>query len=360
MDRVVTNRLPLHALHAAAGASFGAPCGLELPLNYGDPQAEYAAVRHAVGLIDEADSGIVEVTGRDRATFLHAMLSNDIKSLTPGQGRAAAFLDVHGKVQVLLIVWALEDRILLVTPHGTAATTIEALDRYLFSERVELRDATGELTLLRLAGPAAPALMQRLSGVDVPAEAWAHTTVRLNGIELRLVRGGAESGEAEVWVVGPADAGAALWPALLAAGARPVGLTARESLRLEAGTPRFGHDVDHTVLLPEIPVEHLVSYTKGCYLGQEVVVRIRDRGHVNRHFRGVLLEGDAVPAPGDVIVAGDREAGAVTSAAWSLGLKRPLALGFIRRQHAEPGTAVTVRTEAGDRQATVTTLPVPR
>jgi folate-binding protein YgfZ len=357
---MTTTRLPLHELHAAAGAKFSAPCGIELALSYGDPAAEYAAVRHAVGLIDEGDSGFVEVTGRDRASFLHAMLSNDIKSLGPGRGCAAAFLDVHGKVQMLLTVWVLEDRILLVTPHGTAGTTIEALDRYLFSERAELRDATGELTPLRLAGPGAPALVERLTGTDVPEEPWAHTAARLNGHDVRLVRGGGESGESEVWVVGGASVGRALWPVLVEAGARPVGLTARESLRVEAGTPLMGHDVDATVLLPEIPVQSLVSYSKGCYLGQEVVVRIRDRGHVNRHFRGLLVEGETVPTSGDKIMAADQEVGVVTSATWSFGFKRPLALGFIRRQHAEPGTSLTVRNQAAVLSATVTALPVPR
>src|SRR5262245_4393470 len=99
----------------------------------GDPAAEYAAARHAVGLIDRSDEGVVEVTGRDRASFLHAMLSNDVKSLAPGQGRAAALLDAHGKVQVILFVWALEDRIHLVTPPAMAQTTQEGLDKYLFS-----------------------------------------------------------------------------------------------------------------------------------------------------------------------------------------------------------------------------------
>jgi folate-binding protein YgfZ len=350
-------RLALHELHVAAGANFGTPCGLELPLDYGDPAVEYAAVRHAVGLIDAGDAGVAEVTGRDRAVFLHAMLSNDIKGLAPGRGCRAAFLDVHGKVQALLVVWALEDRILLVTPHAMGAKVVADLDRYLFSEKASLRDATGELALLVLAGPAAPAVARRLTGAEAPEEPWAHVATRLGGIDVRLVRGGAETGEPELWVVGAAAAGGQLWSALLGAGARPVGLTARESLRIEAGTPRFGHDVDQTVLLPEMPSQHLVSSTKGCYLGQEVVVRIRDRGHVNRHLRGLQLEGETVPSPGDAILADGQEVGKVTSATWSLGHKRPLALGFVRRQHADPGTPVVIRGQARQWRAAVTALP---
>ncbi|HXG03034.1 MAG TPA: hypothetical protein VNO23_06465, partial [Candidatus Binatia bacterium] len=155
---------------------------------------EYAAVRTAVGLVDRSDLGLVEVTGRDRATFLHAMLSNDIKSLAAGQGRTAAFLDVHGKVQALLLVWALEDRILIVTPTGLAAKTVQGLDHYLFSEKATLRDATGELALLMLAGPQAPALAERLTGAAPAPEPWANLAGRFEDADVRLVRGGGETG----------------------------------------------------------------------------------------------------------------------------------------------------------------------
>jgi len=114
---------------------------------------EYAAARSAVGLIDRREHGVLEATGRDRASFLNALLSNDVKSLAAGQGCAATLLDVHGKVQVVLLVWVLDDRILIVTPPGAAASTLEALDRYLFSEKVELRDASGAWALFLLIGP---------------------------------------------------------------------------------------------------------------------------------------------------------------------------------------------------------------
>ncbi|OLC17547.1 MAG: hypothetical protein AUH29_01620 [Candidatus Rokubacteria bacterium 13_1_40CM_69_27] len=356
----MASRLLLHDLHAAAGATFAAPCGAELPLHYGDAAAEYASARQGVGLIDRSAAGVLEVTGRDRAAFLHAMLSNDIKALSAGRGCAAAFLDVHGKVEVLLFVWTLEDRILLVTPPAAAEKAMQDLDKYLFSEKASFRDATGELALLMLAGPEAPAVARRLTGASVPPDAWAHVTATLEGIDVRLVRGGGETGEPEVWVVASAGAGAPVWQALVGAGARPVGLVARESLRIEAGTPLYGRDVDASVLLPEIPSAHLVSSTKGCYIGQEVVVRIRDRGHVNRHLRGFLLDGETVPSPGAAVLSGESEIGRVTSATWSFGLKRPIALGFVRRPQAEPGTPVAVRSPDRTTPATVSALPFTR
>lgn len=352
------DRYPLHELHAAAGARFVAPCGIDLPIDYGDPAAEYASVRRAAGLIDRGPVGLLEVTGKDRASFLHAMLSNDVKSLTPGQGCAAAFLDVHGKVQVLLRVLVLEDRIFVITPIGMAADTMEALDKFLFSEKAYFRDATGELALLVLAGPEAPALAERLTGQHPPEHAWAHVAARVGDDEVRLVRGGGEIDEPEVWML--TAAGARVWSAVRAAGVPVVGVTAQESLRIEAGTPIYHHDVDASVLLPEIPLDPFVSYTKGCYIGQELVVRVRDRGHVTRHLRGLVMEGEEVPAPGASILADGAEIGRLTSTTFSYGLGRPIGLGFVRRQQSEPGTKLTVRDGERLLPASVSALPFPR
>lgn len=333
------------------------------PTKPGDDEttaADYHVVRRGVGLVDHDEAGVLEVTGRDRAAFLHAMLSNDVKALAPGQGCAASFLDVHGKVQVLLLVWALADRLLVLTPPGMAAKTIEALDRHLFSEKAAFRDATGEWALPVLAGPGAPALAERLTGVTVPGDPWSHAGARLDDADVRLVRGAGETGEPEVWVVSAAADAARVRAALVAAGARPVGVAAREALRIEAGWPRYGQDVDAGVLLPEIPLEPFVSYTKGCYIGQEVVVRIRDRGHVNRHLRGLVIDAVTVPPAGATVLDGDVDVGRVTSAAWSPGQSRPVALAFVRRQRAEPGTALTVRWGDGTAPATVVSLPMPR
>jgi len=361
-NRRMATRLALHAAHADAGARFGVVDGWEQPLGYGtrDLGEEYLAVRQGCGLLDRSHHGVLEATGRDRASFLHALLSNDVKSLAPGQGCTATLLDIHGKVQVLLIVWVLDDRILLVTPPGLAPSTLEALDHYLFSEKVTLADLTGSLALLMLAGPQAPAVAERLTGVRPPESKWGHVEAKVGETPVRLVSGGGETGEPEVWLVAPDSAGSVVWAAARTAGAEPIGATALETLRLEAGTLRFGADVGPTVLLPEVPFESLVSHSKGCYPGQEVVVRIRDRGHVNRLLRGLVLEGGTVPPPGSAVVAGDTVVGAVTSATESVGLRRPIALAMIRRQHAEPGTPVGVRVADAVVPASVTALPFPR
>jgi folate-binding protein YgfZ len=318
-----------------------------------DPAAEHAAVRGSAGIVDRSEYGILEVTGRDRASFLHAMLSNDITSLAPGQGCAATLLDVHGKVQVLLRVLVLDDRVLVVTPPDFAERTNAALDTYLFSEKAYFRDASGEHALFVLAGPEAPGLAQRVVGALPEDRPWSHVAGAVNGAAVRVVRGSGETGEAEIWVLGAVADRAPLWEAFRAGGATPVGRAAFESLRIEAGTPGFPDDVGPTVLLPEVPFADLVSSTKGCYIGQEVVVRIRDRGHVNRLLRGLVVEGETVPAVGAAVLAGDAEVGAVTSASWSYDHKRPVVLAFVRRQHAEAGTRLAVRVGATSVPATV-------
>jgi folate-binding protein YgfZ len=325
-----------------------------------DARGEHAAVRTAAGLIDRRDHGIVEVTGRDRASFLHALLSNEIKALAPGQGCAATLLDIHGKVRVVVLVWVLDDRILLITPPDTAASTLEALDTFLFSEKAVLRDASEDWALLMLAGPQAGALIERLAGAVPPAAPWSHTVASIDGVGARLVRGAGETGEDEIWIAAPAAEAERVSKTLLAAGAQAVGPAALETLRIEAGTPRFPDDIGPSTLLPEVPFESLVSYAKGCYPGQEVVVRIRDRGHVNRHLRGLVLEGDAVPPSGSEVVADDGAVGAVTSATYSPDRKRAIALAMVRRQHAEPGAAVGVRVGDHVVPATVSPLPFPR
>jgi folate-binding protein YgfZ len=332
----------------------------EIPLDYGDAAAEYRAVRQRVGVIDRGDRGLIEATGRDRASFLHALLSNEIKALTPGQGCAATLLDIHGKVQATLLVWVLDDRIVVVTPPGVAGAVYEQLDKYLFAEKVVLEDVSAAHGLLLVAGPEATTLVRGLAAVAPPDSPWASVAATLEGVDVRLVRGAGETGEAEVWIMAPAGGAARVWDSVLAAGARPVGERAAETLRIEAGTPRFGRDVDSSVLLPEIPFDALVSQTKGCYPGQEVVVRIRDRGHVNRQLRGLLLDGADVPEPGAEVFADGAAIGRITSATRSPALGRAVALGFIRRQHAPAGTRVEVRSGDQTLGAVVSDLPFSR
>jgi len=356
-------RLALHAIHQGLGAVFDDRCGWELPFHYGDPAAEHRAVREAAGLIDRSLVGKIEVTGRDRVGFLQGMLTNDLKILESGQGCPAAFLDAHGKVQTLLSVFAAADRLLLELPPAMAGKTLQLLDKFLISEQVEFTDITEAFACFSLQGPAAPRALADLTGSPVSLEPYRHEERQAAGAGARIIRID-ETGETgfHCWV--PAGQGAALWGRLLEAGEplglRPVGVAALNALRVEAGVVWYGHDVDESVLLPEIPLDPLVSYTKGCYIGQEIVARVRYRGHVNRRLSGFLLDADRVPVFGARVVKDGGEVGRITSAVYSFSLGRPIALGFIRREWAEPGTDVAVVDDHLTLPARVAALPFDR
>ncbi len=352
--------LGLHEEHVVAGAVVEEVCGWLLPAHYGDPLAEHRAVREAVGLCDRSLVGKVEVTGRDRVSFLQGMLTNDLKALAPGQGCPAAFLDAQGKVQALLTVLALEDRLLLELPPGMTEKTLQSLDKFLISEKVYFSDVSERFTLLALHGPAAPRVLQEATGSAVNLEPYRHAEHAIETSPVRLCRLD-ELGVPgfHVWV--QSEHAAEVWRRIMELGRprglRPVGSIALTSLRVEAGVPCFGHDVDETTLLMEAPLEHLVSYTKGCYLGQEIVARIKHRGHVNRFLTGLTLEGAEVPAFGAPVLREEKEIGRVTSAVRSLAFGRPIALAYIRREYFEPGTAVAVRHGETTIPARVTALP---
>ena len=161
------NMLTLHDVHIAAGALVEEVCGWLLPVHYGDPAAEHRAVRQAAGLLDRSLVGKVEVTGRDRVSFLQGMLTNDLNVLAPGQSCPAALLDAHGKVQALLTVLVLEDCLLLELPPGMTEKTLQTLDKFLISEKAYFTDVTEAFALFALHGPAAAAVLEAATGAAV-------------------------------------------------------------------------------------------------------------------------------------------------------------------------------------------------
>jgi glycine cleavage system T protein len=348
--------LALEELHRAEGATLEEMWGWLLPAHYGDPEAEYRAVREGAGLIDRSMIGKASVTGRDRAAFLHGMLTNDIKGLRPGQGCAAAFLDAHGKVMALLHVYALEDRLLLELPAGLTEKTLETIDRFLIAEKAYFERADDGFAVLAVQGPGARAVLSKLAGTAVELAPHEHAALLIGGVSVRVSQR-SEAGEPgfHCWV--EPDRAPALWRAAREAGAVPVGARALDVLRVEAGVAWYGQDVDETVILPETRLEALVSYTKGCYIGQEVVARVKYRGHVNRALSGLVLDGEHVPPSGARVVAGGKETGRITSAVRSPALGAPIALGYVRREHFEAGSPVMV--EAGERLSAARVVALP-
>ena len=215
--------------------------------------------------------------------------------------------------------------------------------------------ADSAFAVIAVQGPAAGDLLSRLAGQTLDLATYEHVEVLIAGEPVRVIHR-REGGVAGFHCWTAAAHGAALWAAI-ADVAVPVGMQALDTLRVEAGIPWYGRDVDETLIFPETRLEQLVSFTKGCYIGQEVVARVKYRGHINRGLSGFVLEGDRVPGAGARVVAAGKEIGRVTSAVWSFALDRPIALGYVRREHFEPGSPVDVDDGGGILQAKVAALP---
>jgi len=354
-------RSALYPLHQALGARFTTVAGWEMPQHFGDPHAEYQALRHGVGLCDLSHRGLIRVVGQDRQRFLHAMVSNDTKSLQPGQGCYATFLTAKGHLIADFVVYTEDDAYLLeVEPH-VASALVEALEFFVISEDVTLHDESGDRGLLALQGPRAAALLTLALGQEMPAlPMYASTTCRLAGHTVHCQRR-SHTGELGYQLLAPPEALPEVWQALWAhreaCAARPVGLEMLDVARIEAGIPVYGRDMTAETIPIEANLEAAISYAKGCYIGQEVIARLDARGHVNRKLVGLLLKGEVLPAPGAKIVSPQREVGWVTSATFSPARQQNIALGYVRREVLTPGTDLEVYTDGLTLGATVVELP---
>ena len=333
--------------------------------------APYDAAYSAAILCDRSSEARLRVTGPDRVAWLQGLLTNDIAALEPGQGCYAAYLTPQGRMVSDVRVLAFEDGLLLDVPGGRRAAVIERLEQFIITEDVHVRDLTAALMRFGLHGPQAPAILARVLVEFAPDIAdrvaslseHAHVSDELDGATL-IVAGTRELGRPGFDVYCAADRLGRLVAALEQAGAVPGDADTFETLRIEAGRPRFGADMDSETIPLEAGIEdRAISQTKGCYVGQEIIIRVLHRGggRVARRLVGLAFDpGDGetrdVPASGSPLLNGDREIGRVTSAAWSPRAGRVIALGYVARDAAEPGSVVTLG-GASPRTAHVTTLP---
>lgn len=350
-------QLPAHAAHERSQAQFRTRFGWNIVTHYGDPVAEHLTARNAAGLVDRSDRGKIRITGPDRVAFLQALVTNDIASLTPGEGRFTLGLNHKGQVQTAFPVYNTGDSLLLTAEPGERAFTFGWLRRFRLRSKIVLADETESLAQFTLTGPSAPEAMQNWLAEALPLVDLASVTRPVKGVNA-LVAGFADLQMPGYDIMVPAEEAEAVWNALVQAGealgARPVGQDAWESLRIESGVPIYGPELNESMLPPEARLEaRAINYEKGCYPGQEIMARIRNRAHVNRFLRGLVLSGGEPPVLGTKVLAGDRVVGAVTSAAVSPLLGRPIAMAFLRRE-IEPGA--TVALDDG-RSAEVVNLP---
>lgn len=345
------NALPLHEFHQSLAANFTSLSGAEVVADYGDVVAELAALHDSAGVLDFSFRGRLCLTGADRVRFLHGQITNDVKKLQAGQGCYAALTTAKGRMQSDLNVFVLQDELLLDFEPGLTATVTQRLEKYIVADDVQVVDVRSLYGLLSVQGLKADAVVRALGLFrEIPSQPLASTKVADTTLgEIHLVNH-PRLGTAGLDLFVPSAALPAVADKLIAAakavGGRPAGWSAFEIARVEAGIPRFGVDMDETNLPQECGIEsRAVSYTKGCYIGQEVLNRIHTMGHVNRELRGLRLADDlkTLPLKGDKLFQNGKEVGHITSAVQSPALNANLALGYVRREvNAAPDSLVLV------------------
>jgi aminomethyltransferase len=334
---------PLLEMHRSDGATIGEYFGTLLPSNFGNFTAEYTALSESVALLDTNFRALFSFTGPDRQRYLNAILTSNERDLKPGLGAVGLLLNPQGHILAEVETFVLEQSILTSSHAMVRERTFATLDKFIIMDDVALEDVTLSTATLDLAGPRTAVLLAELGAKNFDElPILAHEEVSVEKISCRVVRRNFAGGAAATLIV---DRGhlAALWNALAsqvrALGGVPAGMEALNSVRLEAGVAWFGHDYDDKQIPHEAGLEHShISYEKGCYTGQEIVERVRSRGHVNRRLTELQFMAADAPAIGTKLLYEGNEAGTITSTAFSPKIGNPIGLGSLRREHAAIGT----------------------
>jgi glycine cleavage system T protein len=362
VEQVTTRRSPLDEVHLRLGACMKEYDGWSVPACYGDVLFEYAAVREGgSGLIDLSARGRIKVTGSEAIQFLNGLITNDVKALQEDRWMLAVFPSVQGRLIASVRVTRHSDSFLIDTEAATHNRVLETLNRFTLAGDFRITDLTEETALVSVQGKTAATIIRLvLGGAAATIERKAATTLAWQDTLIMLMRATHTSEDGFDLVV-EANGAPALWDALTSAGARPAGFDALEILRIEAGEPRYGIDMDETTVVTETNLDDAVSYTKGCYLGQEIIARIHFRGHVAKKLTGIVFEQTVKLVKGaKVKSAEDKEIGRITSHTLSPHLGCTVALGYVKYEYLSPGTTVNAEMDGREYEAHVAELPFVR
>jgi aminomethyltransferase len=342
-----TLKTALSELHRSSGAHMGVWFRGELPHNFGDWQAEYRALRESVGLVDKNYRAYLQFTGPDRVRYLNAILTNDIKGLKGNHGTVSLLLNPQGHIQAEIETYALGETLLGVSYAMIRERLIPAMDKYIIMDDVTLTDRTDAFATLALEGPKAAALTLAMCGVDLTGmDELEFREATIQGVLSRVSKrspGGILGTEflvsrekaAELWKI--------LEEAVLREGGSAAGYQALNSVRLELGIPWFGYDFGEKQIPHEAGLQNShISYTKGCYTGQEIVERVRSRGQVNRVRVSLKFDAAAAPPANIALLADGKEAGYVTRSGFSPTLKAWIGMGYVRRGKSAVGTQLAI------------------
>lgn len=336
-------RSPLHHAESLRGAQFVEFHSWEIARDYGDPCAEYRAVREAAGALDLSYQGKLRAMGKDRVRYLHNMTTSDIRNLKSGTGCYALLLTHQGRIESDMHIHSLDDSLLIELPPSGMERAFATLNKYIVADDVRLEDQTERLSILCLQGPLSRERMEHTVGISLAGlEQLQHHILRHEAGEWIVVRRDRTGCDGyDLWL--PSQDAVGVWQGWLEADKiLPVGHQALDWLRTEAGTPWYGLDMDDRNLPMELGLSSAISLTKGCYRGQEIVARIHYRGHLDRRLAAVVLRQNELPDSGAEIRSQGEKIGTVTSAILSPRLQRPLALCILKSEFLAPGTAVEV------------------
>jgi folate-binding protein YgfZ len=361
-EPITIRESPLAEAHQSRGAAMAERDGWSIPTSYGDVLFEYAAVREGgAGLLDLSSRGRLLVSGSEAVQFLNGLITNDMKTLAENQWMPAVFPTVQGRLIASVRVINTASGYLIDTEAATHERVLQTLARFTMAGDFLVTDLTLEVAQLSLQGDRSAELVQRIFGEAIANLVhFAVAVVTWLEVQVTIIRAThtAEDGF-DLYV----DSGkaVALWEALAAAGAHPVGFEALEILRIEAGQAHYGSDMDETNVVTETNLDEAISYTKGCYIGQEIVARIKYRGHVAKKLTGMLFaHGVKAESGGTIRSADDKEIGRITSATLSPHLGRTVALGYVKYDYLAAGTSVKVLSGDHEFSAEVTELPFVR
>ena len=327
--------------------------GADTAASFGDTPAEFRALLEDCGLFDMSWQAKLVLTGEDRVRWLNGMVTNNVRDLAVGHGVYNFVLTAQGRIVGDLVAYNRGDHLLVTTDRGQSAAITEIFDRYIIMDDVEVADISDKLSAVGLAGPKAAQVL-RAAGIDVSQlEPGQVVDLVWHDMGISVARGTHPNLDAyEIWFA--AEQADKVWDALLAAGAVAVGSEALELYRIARGVPLHGRDFGQRDLPQETEQKHALNFSKGCYIGQEIVERIRARAILHRTFTGFKVEGEP-PQQGTKVQSDGKNIGEITSAArvpFPSG-ERSVALGYLRREFEAPGTAVQI----GEQQATVQSIP---
>lgn len=362
-EQIATHKSPLDETHRRLGAVLSERDGWSVPASYGDSAAEYSLVRDTggAGLIDLSSRARIEVSGAEAVQFLNGLVTNDMKTLADGAWMLAAFPTPQGRLISSTRVLRRNDSFLFDTEAVSRASLFKTLERFTLAGDFRVADRTEDLAHLSIQGASGTEVISQALGHEAASvERGRVMTTRWKDATLSIIRATHTAEDGFDLFVDAAQA-APLWDTLVNAGARPVGFDALEILRIEAGLPRYGVDMDETNIVTEAGLDDAVSYTKGCYTGQEIIARIHWRGHVAKKLAGLLFNEEAeVEREAKIMTADGKEIGRITSKTFSPRLKRTIALGYVKYDYLAPGTQVRVSVGDKEREALVTELPFVR